>query len=94
VPPSPVPEAMAGKVAKTLDAAYDSGPNEIVLTASDLLDTLRKPLKGSTSWTKSNNLDDQAKLAFKETIPLERSSNGPRIAQLALHYPRLRHRRG
>jgi hypothetical protein len=58
------------KIRKAMDAPYDSGPNEVALPASDLLHVLRKHAKGINIVDKVANPDVEAKLLFKESIPL------------------------
>lgn len=66
-----VSDAMREKVFKALDgASYSSGPKELVMTGSELLDLLRKHTKGINILSRIGNGNEEVRLHFKEAIPL------------------------
>jgi hypothetical protein len=70
VPPAIVSEVMLEKIVKALDIPYSSGPKELALASNEVLDILRKQTKGINVLGRLPNGDQEARLHFKEAIPL------------------------
>ncbi len=68
--PAAVSDAIREKILKALDASYCSGPKVLVMPASEVLEILRKHTKGINILSKLPNEDVEARLNFKESIPL------------------------
>jgi hypothetical protein len=70
VPPAMVSDVMQEKIVKALDTRYSSGPKEVAIPSSVVLDILSKQTKGINVLSRLPNGDAEARLHFKEAIPL------------------------